>query len=91
MTFTKTLMTAAALTAFVAGAATLIPTAQAAKEGYEKCAGIVKAGANDCAANGHSCAGQSKADADKGEWLYVPAGTCDKIAGGMVVKEDAAK
>lgn len=53
MNFSKSLMTVAALGAFVAGAALMVPEAHAAKEGYEKCAGIVKAGQNDCGANGH--------------------------------------
>ncbi len=86
MQFSKTLMTAAALATFVAGASLMAPDAQAAKEGFEKCAGIVKAGQNDCAANSHSCAGQAKVDGDKNEWVYVPEGTCDKIVGGTVVK-----
>ena len=49
----------------------------------EKCYGIAKAGQNDCAnlAGTHSCAGQSKVDNDKGEWKYVPAGTCKQMGG----------
>ena len=53
-----------------------------AKEGKEKCYGVAKAGKNDCAANGHSCAGQSKVDNDPTEWKYVPKGTCGRIVGG---------
>jgi len=68
---------------FVMGLATS-QQALAAKDGMEKCYGVAKAGQNDCAAadGSHSCAGQSTADADSGEWIYVPAGTCDKIVGG---------
>ena len=57
-----------------------------AEEKPEKCYGIAKAGQNDCAAadGSHACAGQAKADADAGSWLYVPKGTCDKIVGGSV-------
>jgi len=51
----------------------------------EKCAGIVKAGKNDCATAANSCAGQVKADAQKDAWVYVPKGTCEKIIGGTVV------
>ena len=49
----------------------------------EKCYGIAKAGQNDCAnlAGTHSCAGQSKADNDAGEWKYVAAGTCKDMKG----------
>ena len=48
----------------------------------EKCFGIAKAGKNDCAANGHSCAGQSKKEANGKEWVKLPAGTCERIVGG---------
>ena len=56
----------------------------AGKEGFEKCAGVAKAGKNDCGANGHSCAGQAATDGDANEWVYVPEGTCDKLVGGTV-------
>jgi uncharacterized membrane protein len=79
----SSLLALGALTLFVAAASTA-PQAQA-KEGFEKCAGIAKAVKNDCAANGHSCAGQAKTDAAAGEWVFVPKGTCDKIVGGTVV------
>ena len=59
-------------------------SALAAKGDTEKCAGVVKAGKNDCAANGHACQGQSKAEANGKEWIYVPAGTCDRIVGGSL-------
>lgn len=59
--------------------------AHGVKKGFEKCAGIVKQGMNDCGANGHSCAGQAKVDADPNEWILVPEGTCAKIVGGRVV------
>lgn len=85
MTDNKVLISAAlaGVVALSLGAA-----AQAAKPGYEKCAGIVKAGMNDCGTSTHSCAGQAATDGDAEEWVYVPAGTCNKIAGG-VIKEDA--
>ena len=53
------------------------------KGAKEKCFGVAKKGANDCAtANGsHSCAGQAKADNDPNEWKFVPAGTCEKMGG----------
>lgn len=60
------------------------PAAHAGAEGMEKCKGIVKAGMNDCGANGHGCAGQAAVDADPNEWVYVPEGTCEKIVGGSV-------
>ena len=48
----------------------------------EKCYGIAKAGKNDCASAAHSCAGQSKKDMSKADFVAVPTGTCAKIAGG---------
>ena len=83
MQLSKSFHTVTALAIFVAGAAMMAPEVQA-KEGFEKCAGIAKAGQNDCAAKGHSCAGKAKKDGDPKEWLYVPTGTCDKIVGGSV-------
>ncbi|MES2663327.1 MAG: DUF2282 domain-containing protein [Pseudomonadota bacterium] len=85
MNIQKKLISAAVLTSFIASAS-LMSTQVMAKEGFEKCAGIAKAGKNDCAANGHSCAGQAKKDSDVNEWVYVPTGTCDKIVGGTVAK-----
>lgn len=70
-----------------AAAATLLSTSflatPAMAQAKEKCYGIAKAGQNDCAnlAGTHSCAGQSKVDNDKGEWKYVPAGTCADMKG----------
>ena len=52
--------------------------------GNEKCMGIAKAGLNDCGTSKHSCAGQATVDRDPEEWIYLPAGTCEKITGGKV-------
>lgn len=59
--------------------------AMAAKGDNEKCAGIVKAGKNDCGTSKNSCAGQVATDGDKEAWIYVPKGTCEKLVGGTVV------
>ena len=58
-----------------------------AKEGFEKCFGVVKAGVNDCAAvnKSHSCAGQASESGSLQEWVYVPEGLCDKLDGGSTV------
>src|SRR5918911_4410426 len=58
--------------------------AQAAAGETEKCAGIVKAGQNDCGTSKSACAGSSTADRDAEAWIAVPKGTCAKIAGGVV-------
>ena len=63
-----------------------VTNAFAAKAGMEKCLGIAKAGMNDCGNSKHACAGQAKNDRDADEWVYVPKGTCGKIAGGKVKK-----
>lgn len=71
------LLLASALTAVVAMSATT-PAFAASKE---KCYGVAMAGKNDCAANGHSCAGHAKMDKDGSEWKYVAAGSCVKMGG----------
>ena len=72
------------------GQAQAVPDAPAA---WEKCAGVAKAGMNDCGAldGKHACAGQAAADSDANEWMYVPEGTCTKIVGGTVAATKPAK
>ncbi len=77
----KVAVTAALTGVLALGLAAQYEEALAGKEGMEKCAGIVKAGQNDCGANGHDCAGLAATDGDPNEWIYVPAGTCNKIVG----------
>jgi uncharacterized membrane protein len=48
----------------------------------EKCYGVAKAGKNDCQTANSSCAGTSKKDNQGDAWIYVPAGTCDRLVGG---------
>jgi len=50
----------------------------------EKCYGIAAAKQNDCQTASHSCAGEAKEAREPGSWIYVPAGTCAKIAGGSL-------
>jgi uncharacterized membrane protein len=50
----------------------------------ERCFGVARAGKNDCAANGHACQGQAKRDHNPREWLFLPAGTCERIVGGSL-------
>jgi len=58
----------------------------AADKKMEKCYGVVKAGKNDCADSkqAHSCAGAAKKDGSKSEWIYLPAGTCDRLVNGSL-------
>ena len=79
------LFLASALAAAIAvPAVTGAQPAPAPKFESEKCFGIAKAGKNDCAANGHACQGQGKADSNAREWIYVPSGTCERIVGGSL-------
>jgi uncharacterized membrane protein len=77
----KTLAIAAAVGSLLALGAGPASAADASKE---KCYGVAKAGQNDCAAKGHSCAGQSKVDNDPLEWKYVPKGECEKMGGSLM-------
>jgi uncharacterized membrane protein len=84
----KTLISTALAGVVALGLGASAQDANAAKPGFEKCAGIAKAGMNDCGTSKHGCAGQAAASGDKEEWIYVPEGSCDKIVGGTV-KEKA--
>ncbi len=65
-----------------------IPTSEGAEGStYEKCAGIAKAGKNDCGTPVSSCAGTVKRDRDPYGWILLPAGTCSKIVGGVVTTD----
>ena len=83
----KLLFGSAILTAvtLAAATATKVPVAAAQDAAPEKCYGIAKAGKNDCAAGaGTSCAGTSTTDSQKNAWMYVLAGSCEKIVGGSL-------
>lgn len=81
----------AALASIVTLGTSLLSTeALAGKAGMEKCAGIVKAGMNDCGTSKHACAGQAKVDNDPEEWVYLPEGTCEKITGSKVLSDKKA-
>lgn len=72
--------------------AAAVVTASAAKADevkYEKCFGVAKAGQNDCQSSTHICAGKSTADKDPHTYISLPAGTCEKIAGGTLTEPAA--
>jgi uncharacterized membrane protein len=76
------------LAGFIAiGLAAASSMAVAAKGSTEKCAGVVKAGKNDCGTSKSACAGTSTVDRDPEAWILVPAGTCERIAGGKVTNK----
>jgi uncharacterized membrane protein len=84
MSHSQDLVRGAFASLLLVGLASASSQAFAAKGDTEKCAGIVKAGANDCGTSKSSCAGTAKVDRDPEAWVLVPKGTCSKIAGGVV-------
>lgn len=81
----------AAAISIAATTAMQVQTASAAPApmvpGADKCYGIAKAGKNDCAAGpGTSCAGTSTRDGQANAWMYVLAGTCEKIVDGSLTE-----
>ena len=91
------ILTATVAGVLAVGTSTTMGTAGAAvpdaPSEWEKCAGIAKAGMNDCGAldGSHQCGGQATIDNADHEWVYVPAGTCTKITGGRVAAVKPAK
>jgi uncharacterized membrane protein len=78
-----------ALSSLIALAATGVATSAFASDdhaGDEQCAGVIKAGKNDCATVTNACHGHVTTDGNEMAWIYLPKGTCAKIAGARVVK-----
>jgi len=69
-----------------AGVLSLGGSSLAAEPGKEQCAGIIKAGKNDCATKSNACHGHVKVDRSPDAWIYVPKGTCERIAGARLVE-----
>lgn len=82
---TKSSLIPAAISSVLVVGLGLAGSAVAAKPGMEQCAGVIKAGKNDCATSRNACHGHVTTDADPEAWIYVPTGTCAKIAGARVV------
>lgn len=80
----STLVHAAVFAAFALPVAAFAGPAAEPAFKAEKCFGIAAAAANDCQTATHSCAGTSTRASDPASWIYVPAGTCAKIAGGKL-------
>lgn len=76
----------AALTTLIAAGAASTATQSLADHHQEQCAGVIKAGKNDCATAANACHGHVTTDANPEAWIYVPTGTCAKIVGARVVK-----
>jgi uncharacterized membrane protein len=58
--------------------------ARAVAEKLQKCYGINAVAKNDCAEGAHSCAGQATKARDAKSFVLLPAGACNKIAGGKL-------
>jgi uncharacterized membrane protein len=75
-------------TSVIGGLVALAGQAQAADlvqcAAQERCYGVSKAGKNDCATASSACNGSAKQDFQKDAWVYVPKGTCLKLAGGAL-------
>jgi uncharacterized membrane protein len=71
---------------------TLVNSANSATvEKMEKCYGIVKTALNDCATATQSCAGSATKDKQSDAFIFLPKGTCNKIAGGSLLPGDQDK
>ena len=81
---TKTMIHNALAGLVALGLSSAAASALAAKGDTEKCAGIVKAGQNDCGTSKSACAGSATTDRDAEAWIAEPTGTCARIAGGKV-------
>ena len=75
----------AAMTSLLAIGASTAVTAVRADHHQEQCAGVIKAGKNDCATSANACHGHVSTDSHPEAWIYLPAGTCDRIAGARIV------
>ncbi len=77
----------AAMTSLLAiGAASVATSVSAEEAKQEQCAGVIKAGKNDCATSTNACHGHVTSDSHPEAWIYVPAGTCERIVGARVIK-----
>ncbi|MBL9034664.1 MAG: DUF2282 domain-containing protein [Rhodospirillaceae bacterium] len=70
--------------AVAAALATPLLAGAAAAAENEKCYGVAAAGQNDCQTANNSCAGHATTAGQGDAWIYVPAGTCQKINGGSL-------
>jgi uncharacterized membrane protein len=81
----NSLYMSAVTAALAVAGASIGGVAVAADGNMEQCAGIIKAGKNDCATSTNACHGHVEKDASPEAWIYLPKGTCERLAGGRVV------
>jgi uncharacterized membrane protein len=87
---TKNILVSTAISSMLALGSLATTSALADDGAKEKCYGVAMAGKNDCAANGHSCQGQSKMDKDPTEWKYVAKGSCAEMGGSTTAGKQAS-
>jgi len=76
----------AAMTSLLAiGAASVAMSVSAEEAKQEQCAGVIKAGKNDCATSTNACHGHVTTDSHPEACIYLPAGTCERIQGAHLV------
>jgi uncharacterized membrane protein len=85
MSITNKFLRCAVTGAIMVSAAAIATTAYA-EDGKEQCAGVVKAGKNDCTTSMNACHGHVEVDSGPMAWIYVPKGTCEKISGAHLIK-----
>lgn len=82
-TLVRPLTGTAAVAAFAIALSSMVPASAQAAE-MEQCFGVAAAGKNDCKTATSSCAGTSKVDNQGDAFVAIPAGTCEKLAGGSL-------
>jgi uncharacterized membrane protein len=85
MSNTDRLLKLAVSSLLTLGAASVTSGALAAEPETEQCAGIIKAGKNDCATSTNACHGHVETDSNPEAWIYLPKGTCERLVGGHLV------
>jgi len=86
MTISNTFLRGAVTSALFLSATSIATSAYAGDPSQEQCAGVVKAGKNDCTTSMNACHGHVEVDSGPMAWIYVPKGTCEKIAGAHLVR-----
>ncbi len=86
MTKKSKLKTASLITSALSLALVTSSSTAFANNNKEQCAGVVKAGSNDCASVEHICAGMNSDDGNDTDWLWLPTGTCSKIVGAHILE-----
>lgn len=85
MKMSETILRQAVPALLALAGATVATNAVAADESKEQCAGVVKAGKNDCATTMNACHGHVEMDSAPMAWIYLPKGTCERIVGARLV------